>query len=88
MDEDSVGLQQGLTYQRLKVRPEALKFDREALLPTIRLHGDFATLKLTYWNDWNGLVQEQTEVVRFGDSVVFKVPTTQVLLPYACSLRF
>ena len=88
VDEDSVGLQQGLTYQRLKVRPEALKFDREALLPTIRLHGDFATLKLTYWNDWNGLVQEQTEVVRFGDSVVFKVPTTQVLLPYACSLRF
>ena len=74
--------------KRMSVREQVLKIDVDSLLPDVILKGDSATLKIAYWNDWNGLVLLTVDVIKDGSSVRFSEPKREILVKYNCGIRY
>lgn len=74
--------------RRMRVKEQVMEIDVDTLLPDVIVEGDKAVLKMTYWNDWTGLVQLTVDVTRDGSSVCFSEPKREVLVKYDCGIRF
>ena len=74
--------------RRMSVKEQVLEIDADSLLPEVVVRGDKATLKIAFWNDWNGLVQLTVDVTKDGSSVCFSEPNREVIVKYHCGIRF
>lgn len=74
--------------RRMRVEEQFSEIDIDRLLPDVVVQGDKATLTMSYWSDWAGLVLLTVDVVREGSSVRFSEPNREVLVKYHCGIIF
>ncbi len=74
--------------RRMKAKEQVLEIDIDELLPDVVVQGDNATLRMSYWSDWGGLVLLTVDVKRDGSSVCFSEPKREILVEYHCGIRF